>query len=40
MVMAANDQENAFEIKEDGDKLFLIADFDGIICKNVFSKVN
>ena len=37
VVMAANDQENAFEIKEDGDKLFLTADFDGIICKNVFS---
>ena len=40
VVMAANDQENAYEIKEDGDKLFLTADFDGIICKNVFSKVN
>ena len=40
VVMAANNQENAFEIKEEGDKLFLIADFDGIICKNVFSKIN
>ena len=40
VVMAANDQENAFEIKEEGDKLFLTADYDGIICKNVFSKVN
>ena len=40
VVMAANDQENAFEIKEEGDKLFLTADYDGIICKNVFSIVN